>query len=64
VSEFFYRATRDGRVLISREGREVATLRGAQAEKFRDAAERGDAEAAQLLMARATGNDKRGNERS
>ena len=64
MSEFFYRATKDGRVLISREGREIATLKGADAEKFRDAAERGDAEAAQLLMARATGNFKRGNERS
>jgi hypothetical protein len=64
VSEFFYRATKDGRVLISRDGREVATLKGAQAEKFRDAAERGDAATAQLLMARATGNYKRGNERS
>ena len=63
MSTFSYRATKDGRVLISWEGRDVVTLTGANAEKFRDAAERGDAEAAQLLMARATGNFKRGNER-
>jgi hypothetical protein len=64
VTEFAYRATKDGRVLISWEGRDVVTLTGTKAEKFRDAAERGDAEAAQLLMARATGNFKRGNERA
>ena len=63
MSEFFYRATKEGRVLISRDGREIAALKGTQAERFRAAAERGDAEAAQLLMARATGNYKRGNER-
>jgi hypothetical protein len=63
MSEFSYRSTKDGRVLISWEGRDVVTLTGASAETFRDAAERGDAEAAQLLMARATGNFKRGNER-
>jgi hypothetical protein len=63
VSVFDYRATKDGQVFISHHGREVTTLRGNAAERFLDrvrAAEEGEA---QQLMARATGNYKRGNER-
>ena len=49
------------RVEISHHGRHAATLRGAAALKFLSDVERGDP---QQVMARVTGNYKRGNERS
>ncbi len=48
-------------VVISHHGREAAVLRGDKARKFVQEAETSDA---QLLMARLTGNYKRGNERT
>ena len=63
MSEFGYRTTRNGQVFISREGREVTTLRGDAAARFLDRVRGADDSAAQLAMARATGNFKRGNER-
>lgn len=60
---FAWQATKDGRVRISWRGRVVTTLTGAAAARFLHQAEGADEEAAQLLMARATGNFKRGNER-
>ena len=63
MSVFAYRATKDGKVFVSWQGRDVTTLAGAQAARFLDEAERADDEGAQLLMARVTGNFKRGNER-
>jgi hypothetical protein len=62
-NEFAYHATKDGRISISWRGKPVVMLRGERAERFlRQAQSCGD-EALQLLMARATGNFKRGNER-
>lgn len=61
---FSYRITKDGRVFISWHGRQVTILKGREAAKFAAAIESADAEQAQLLMARATGNFKRGNERA
>ena len=61
---FDYRVTKAGEVLISRGGRTVVTLGGAAAAKLLssiDAATTDTAE--QLVLARATGNYKRGNER-
>jgi hypothetical protein len=63
VSDFSYRATKDEKVFISWNGRTVTTLSGPKARRFLAEAERADAEGEQLLMARATGNFKRGNER-
>lgn len=60
---FAWQETKDGRVRISWRGRVVTTLAGGQATTFVRKAEEADEEAAQLLMARATGNFKRGNER-
>jgi hypothetical protein len=60
---FAYQGTKDGKVLIEWRGRTVATLTGARASRFLSAAEGADEGAAQLLMARVTGNFKRGNER-
>jgi hypothetical protein len=50
-------------VRLSWQGRVVTTLTGAPAARFLREVEAADEEAAQLLMARATGNFKRGNER-
>jgi hypothetical protein len=63
VGEFGWQATKDGRVRISWRGRVVTTLAGDAAARFRRQAEDADDETAQQLMARATGNFKRGNER-
>jgi hypothetical protein len=60
---FAWQATKDGRVRIAWRGRVVATLAGAPAERFLHEVGGADEEAEQLLMARATGNFKRGNER-
>ena len=59
---FAYRITKDGRILISRGNRLVVTVAGAQAERL--AALLGDDDDHdQQLLARATGNYRRGNER-
>lgn len=61
---FAWRSSKDGAVFVTHEGRAAVTLRGAAATsllaKLRDAP---DARAEQLLLARVTGNFKRGNER-
>ena len=56
---FDYQVTGDG-VVISHHGRRATVLRGLRAQRFLDDAADGDA---QELMARLTGNYKRGNER-
>ena len=48
-------------VVITHRGRKAAQLRGAAAARFLDDVERGDP---QQVMARATGDHKRGNERT
>ena len=60
---FDHRVTKDGRVLVSRGGAVVVTVAGSAAKRLVAAlvAASGDAEAQQLL-ARATGNYRRGNE--
>lgn len=60
---FDYRATKDGRVLLYWNQRHVKTLAGAQAQEFLARAESLDESGAQLLMAKATGHFKHGNER-
>jgi hypothetical protein len=63
VNTFSYRATKAGIVFVAWGGRDVVMLSGARATKFLRQAEDADEESAQLLMARVTGNFKRGNER-
>ena len=60
---FSCRITKDKKVFISWHGKPVTTLRGSQAEAF--IADMADAQEkdAQLLMARATGHFKHGNEK-
>jgi hypothetical protein len=60
MSSFSYQASKDDTVRISWNGRVVTTLRGRDALRFLDEVELGDE---QLVMAKATGNFKRGNER-
>ncbi|HEU5471824.1 MAG TPA: hypothetical protein VFV67_14330 [Actinophytocola sp.] len=60
---FDWRVTKDGQVLVSRRGRVVTTLRGAAAARLIGLLDSADDAAAQQLLARATGNYKRGNER-
>jgi len=59
---FDVQVTRD-RVFVRFRNRLVATLSGADADEIRAAVHAGDAAAVQLLVARKTGNFKRGNER-
>lgn len=61
---FTYRARAEGEVVILRHGRPVVTLRGVKASAFLARARGAGAAAAQQVMARATGNYKRGNERA
>jgi len=64
VSDFMALVTKDARVLAMRAGRKVADLSGAPAERVaRGLSSSADDDAKQLLLARATGNYKRGNER-
>lgn len=60
---FGYRERKNGTVEISYQGRPVTTLRGDAAAKFSRRIQALDGGGAQLLMARTTGNFKRGNER-
>ena len=60
---FAYRTTKDGRVLVSWQGRQVTTLAGGRAERFLARTENASPEDRQLELARVTGNFKRGNER-
>lgn len=59
-SGFSHTVRKNGEVVISRHGRQVTILRGQRAEKFLSRLESGND---QELMARVTGNYKRGNER-
>ena len=61
---FSYLPTKDGKVLLYHEGRVVKTLSGKHAQKFLGQIDGLDGKDAQLVMARVTGNFKRGNERS
>lgn len=60
---FDYRLQKDGRVVVTWYGRPVTTLAGQDAQKFLKKMDELDEHAAQLAMARVTGNFKRGNEK-
>ena len=60
---FDYEATKDGRVFIYWQRKHVTTLKGDKARKFLAQVEGTDEHDAQLVMAKVTGNFKRGNER-
>lgn len=60
---FRYRALKSGQVEIRHGGRLASTLRGTDAERFLSRITGASESEAQQLMARVTGNYKRGNER-
>jgi hypothetical protein len=61
---FDYRVTKMGGVIVSRGGRAVMTVGGRSAAQLVAALQRADDSQAQQLLARASGNYRRGNERS
>lgn len=60
-SDFVWARRGDGSVVITHRGRAATVLRGRRAEEFLDDVGAGDP---QELMARLTGNYRRGNERT
>jgi len=60
---FAWQVTADAKVLVSRGGRQVVVVAGARGAKLAAQLESADEEQAQQLLARATGNYRRGNER-
>ena len=60
---FSFQARADGSIVVRYHEAPIALLRGRAAERFARRIDGADAAAAQQLMARVTGNFKRGNER-
>ena len=60
---FTYFAAKDGKVWIYWHGKQVKTLSGLAAQRFLDKIVDLEGLEAQLVMAKATGNFKRGNEK-
>lgn len=60
---FSYRATKDGRVMLYAHGSHVKTLAAKQAERFLREIQGLEPQDQQLLLAKATGHYKHGNER-
>ena len=60
---FDYRVTKQGGIIVSRGGRPVMTVGGRSAALMVAALQRADDSQVQHLLARATGNYRRGNER-
>lgn len=61
---FTFVVKKDGAVVVHHRGRLAATLRGQAALEFKDEVDGADLDSQQQLMARLTGNYKRGNERT
>lgn len=60
---FSYRTSKDGKVFIAWEGRQVVVLKGERAKTFLQRVTGATEARQQLIMAKATGNFKRGNEK-
>lgn len=60
---FSYRSSKDGKVFIYWYDKQVTIMKEKKAEKFLSKIERVDAKQKQLIMAKETGNFKRGNEK-
>jgi len=60
---FTYRITKDNKVFISWYGKPVTTLSGRKSNEFISKIKEADGKKAQLIMAKATGNFKHGNEK-
>jgi hypothetical protein len=64
LQDFSYREIKSGQVLLYWKGRHIKTLSRIEAGRFLDKINQADSREALLLMAKVTGNFKRGNERS
>lgn len=60
---FTYKITKEKKVFISWHGKQVTSLNGKKAEAFMAAIKDADDKTSQLMMAKATGHFKHGNER-
>jgi hypothetical protein len=60
---FTYRVAKDGRVLIDRGARTITVVAGNAGKALASKLDGADADDVQQLLARATGNYRRGNER-
>jgi len=60
---FTYRVSKDKKVFISWYGKQVMILKGKESERFLAKIANADELEAQLIMAKITGNFKRGNEK-
>ena len=61
---FTYKITKDKKVFISWYGKQVTILNGSKAEAFISDITKAEGKDAQLIMAKITGNFKRGNEKN
>ena len=61
---FSYRVSKDNKVFISWQGKQVMILKDKEGEKFLTKISTVDTIEAQLIMAKITGNFKRGNEKT
>jgi hypothetical protein len=63
-SPFHFRVLKDQTIFVEYEGKQVKTLKGREADKFlKKMKDARDEKEMQLIMAKVTGNFKRGNER-
>jgi hypothetical protein len=62
--QFSYRVVKNGSVLVSFHGRHVVTVAGTDADRLAARLAAADENGVQLLLAKATRNFKRGNERA
>lgn len=60
---YSYKITKDNKVFLYWYGKQVSMLRGKESERFIRKVENVDKKEAQLVMAKLTGNFKRGNEK-
>lgn len=60
---FSYKVSKDNKVFIFWEEKQVKILKGKESEKFLAKIAKADAFESQLIMAKITGNFKRGNEK-
>lgn len=61
---FSYKILKDNKVFIFWHGKQVMVLKGKESEKFLSKIKNADSLEAQLIMAKITGNFKRGNEKN
>jgi len=61
-SAYFYFISKSGKVFITWQSRQIKILSGMKASRFIDKINLADSQTVQLILAKVTGNFKRGNE--